>query len=87
MRLRTLPLVALLLAAPAAFAGQDVPFDALPPPVKATVQREVKNGQILDIERETKRGKVVYEVEFVDGGQEWEIHVAEDGTLLKRRPD
>ncbi len=90
MRLRTLPIIALLLASPAvalADDDDDVTLDSLPPPVKATVQREVKGGQILDLERDTKQGKVVFEVEFVEGGKYWEIHVAEDGKLLNRRPD
>ena len=88
MRFRTLPIVTLLLALPGiALADDDVSFDSLPAPVKATVQREVKGGQILDLERDTKQGKVVYEVEFVDAGKNWEIHVAEDGKLLHRRQD
>lgn len=88
MLLRTLPLIAALTILPgAALADEDVPLDSLPPAAKATVLREVKGGQILDVERDTKRGKVVFEVEFVEGGKNWEIHVAEDGTLLSRRPD
>jgi hypothetical protein len=89
MRLRTLPLIGLLLTLPvtALANDDDVSLDAVPPPVKATIQREVKGGQILDLDRDTKQGKVVYEVEFVDAGKNWEIHVAEDGKLLSRRPD
>jgi hypothetical protein len=88
MRLRTLPIITLLLALPgSALADDDVTLDSLPAPVKATVQREVKGGQILDLERDTKQGKVVFEVEFVEGGKNWEIHVAEDGKLLNKRPD
>jgi hypothetical protein len=89
MRFRTIPIFALLVALPgvALADDDDVTLNQLPPPVKATVQREIKGGQILDLERDTKQGKVVFEVEFVEGGKNWEIHVAEDGKLLNRRPD
>lgn len=70
-----------------AFAGEDVPFESLPPAVKATVLREVKGGKILEIERDKKRGQPIYEVEFLDGGVKWELHIALDGTLLQRRED
>ena len=58
-----------VLASPVtALAGQDVAFESLPAPVQATVKREVKGGQIVEIEYETKRGKPLYEVEFYDQG-------------------
>ena len=87
--LRTVSLVTLLLGAPGAALADDddVSFESLPSAVQTTVQREVKGGQILDIERDTKQGKVVFEVEFVDAGTYWELHVAEDGKLLSRRQD
>lgn len=86
---RTLALVFAITVAPAtALAGEEVPFDSLPAPVKATVQREVKNGQILEIERETKQGKLLYEIDFRDANAvKWEIDVAPDGTLLSREQD
>lgn len=88
MLLRTLPLITALTILPgAALAGEDVPLESLPPAAKATVLREVKGGQILDLERDVERGKVIFEVEFVESGQKWEIKVAEDGTLLSRHPD
>jgi len=70
-----------------AYAGQDIPFDQLPAPVKATVQREVKTGQILEVELDQKKGKPIYEIEFLDAGVKWELHVAPDGTLLTRKED
>jgi hypothetical protein len=71
-----------------ALAGEPVPFDGLPAAVKATIQREVKGGQIVEIERETKAGRPIFEVDFVEkNGAKWELDVAEDGTLLSREPD
>lgn len=56
--------------------------------MKTTVQREVKNGRILEIERDTKRGQPIFEVEFTDGsGAKWELDIAPDGALIARRED
>jgi len=80
-------LAASLVPAVAA-AGREVPLESLPPPVRATVEREVAGGQIDEIEEERKRdGRIIYEVEFWQGDKKFEIHVAADGTLLKRRED
>jgi uncharacterized membrane protein YkoI len=71
-----------------ALAGEKVPFESLPAPVKTTVQREVKTGQILEIERDSNQGKEVFEVEFTDpNGVKWELDIAPDGALLSKRED
>jgi hypothetical protein len=79
-------LVVASVVAPA-HAGENVRLEQLPPAVKDTVQREVKTGQILEIERDQKQGRPIYEVEFLDAGVKWEIHVAPDGKLLTRKED
>jgi uncharacterized membrane protein YkoI len=78
-----------LTVAPAARADddQDLKLEELPAPVRATVQREVKQGAITDIEKDQENGNVVYEVEWTDAGKNWEIDVAPDGKLLKRHED
>lgn len=87
-RLGMLSVSAVVLSVPAlALAGENVAFDSLPAAVKATVTREVKGGQILDIERDKKKGQPIFEVEFMDGGVKWEIDIAQDGTLLSRQED
>lgn len=80
-------LLALLALTAPAYAGEDLTLEQLPAAVKATVQREVKTGQILEIERDQKKGQPLFEIEFLDGGVKWEIHVAPDGTLLSRKED
>lgn len=70
-----------------AFAGKDVTMKDLPAEVRQTVERETQGGKIEKIERETEKGQVVYEVEFTQGGKEWEIVVANDGKLLRRAED
>lgn len=79
-------LAVLVLSAPA-YAGEDITLEQLPAAVKATVQREVKTGQILEIERDQKKGQPLFEIEFLDAGVKWEIHVAPDGKLLSRKED
>ena len=81
----------LTLVAPVALADDttddDVKLEALPKPVRDTVQREVKNGRITQIEREDDLGPMFFEVEFIENNQRIEIHVAPDGKLLQRRKD
>jgi hypothetical protein len=81
----TFPLLAAMVAP--AYAGENVGLEQLPAAVKTTVQREVKTGQILEIERDQKKGQPIYEIEFLDAGVKWEIHVAPDGKLLTRKED
>ena len=81
-------IVAIVLGGTAGAAGADeVRIDQVPPAVRATIEREARGGRIEEIERETKNGRVVYKIEFVQGDKEYEIRVAQDGTLLKRKED
>jgi uncharacterized membrane protein YkoI len=91
MAMRHLPTLiapaAILLTTSLSLAGQDITLDQLPAPVRATVERETKGGQIKDIERDLERGQTIYEVEFMLDGQEYELDVSADGQLLERRLD
>lgn len=66
---------------------QKVSLDQVPEAVKATILAEAKGATVKEIERETKNGQTVYEAEWVENGQEVEIKVASDGTLVKREVD
>lgn len=63
-------------------------LEDLPPAVQATVRTKAGERRIADIEREQWMGRAVYEVEFAEPGLNPQIHVAEDGMLLRdeRRP-
>lgn len=74
----------MLLAWPASSPADEVSIDQVPPAVRATIERELRGGKLEEIERETRNGRTVYEVEFERDGKDREIHVAEDGTVLKR---
>lgn len=55
----------------------------VPEPVRKTIQMQAKGREIADIDRETWKGQTVYEVEFAQTGRNAQIHVAEDGTIVK----
>ena len=78
---------AILLSTGLCLAGQDLPIDQLPAPVRATVERETKGGQITDIERDQEHGQTIYEVEFTLDGKEYELDISAEGQLLERRLD
>ena len=86
MKFMKLPAVglALALALPLPSAADEVPLEQVPPAVRTTIEREVGNGRIQEIERETREGRRVYEVEFIRDNREQEIHITEDGTVVKR---
>jgi uncharacterized membrane protein YkoI len=71
----------------AALAGDKLAIDEVPAPVRQTIERETKGGRVHEIERETKRGVRVYEVEFIRDNKKFEMTVGEDGTVLKLKPD
>lgn len=70
-----------------AYADVEIALEELPEPARQTVVREVKGGQILEIERDEDHGRTVYEVEFLEDQIKYEIDVAPDGTLLRRHRD
>lgn len=61
---------------------RDHRFEDLPPAVQKTVREQAGAGKIDDIDRETRTGRVVWEIEIEQDGRDREIHVADDGTLL-----
>ena len=70
-----------------ALADVDVTLEELPEPVRQTVVREAKGGEILEIERDDEHGQTVYEVEFIESAIKYEIDVSPDGSLLRRHRD
>ena len=71
----------------AVLAGDKVKIDQVPTPVRTTIEKETKGASIKEIERETQKGKKVYEVEYVRDNKKYEVHVAEDGMVLKHKKD
>ncbi len=58
-------------------------LEQLPASVRSTIQKEAAGREIVDIDEETHEGRKVYEVEFAQSGLNAQIHVSEDGTVLK----
>ena len=75
-----------------AWAGEEkakeekVTLDQVPAAVKETLLKEVKDGKITEIERETEGEVVTYEADAVIGGKKCEITVAADGKLISNKP-
>jgi hypothetical protein len=76
----------LSMAVPA-FAGELVMMRDLPPAAKATVEHEAKGGVITEIEKDEKKGKTFYEVEYSKDGVKREIKVSQTGAVIERHKD
>lgn len=77
----------LFLTTLTSFAGEDIPYDQLPQAVQLSIEKLTPSAAIQEIERESKRDLIFYEVEYLQDGAKWEIHVAEDGRVLKHELD
>jgi len=66
---------------------QKVTLDQVPAAVKATILKEAEGGKVGDVEREVKGDKTVYEADVEKDGKEFELKVAEDGTLIARKAE
>jgi len=66
--------------------GMGTSLQDLPQAAQASVQKQIGNAQILDIDKERRTGREVYEITYQDsGGQKQKLHVAADGTILSQR--
>ena len=63
-------------------AGPVLDVKQLPAPVQATLQS--KGGRVNKVERETEGGKSFYEASVSKDGKNDQLHVADDGKILKR---
>jgi uncharacterized membrane protein YkoI len=66
---------------------KEISIAELPEAVKATILAEADGGTIEEIEMETENGETVYEAEVIIDGQEVDIEVAADGTLLEKETE
>ena len=55
-----------------------------PKAVQKTLKREANGSELEEITKEEEDGKTVYEAEVEIDGKDYEIEVAEDGTLLSK---
>ena len=64
-----------------------VKLEDVPAAVKATFLKEAEGNKLRDIEKETEKGKTIYETDVKFGKNNYEIKVAEDGTLISKKLD
>jgi hypothetical protein len=63
-------------------------MDQVPPAVRATLMQQAGGAMIKSVDQEhPKSGKIVYETDVMQNGKNWEIRVAEDGTLISKKID
>jgi len=79
-------LILLGLTAPLVYAGKDVSLSDVPQAVRATIERELKDAEIDDLERDKDDGKIVYKIE-AKGDNDIKMRVAKDGTLLRKEEE
>jgi hypothetical protein len=71
-------------------AGNEVKtsINEVPAAVRATIEKEAGGGKITEFEKESHKGKTVYSADITDNsGKKWDVDVAEDGTLISKKPD
>lgn len=78
------------LPVPVTADGAVLPYNSslrreeVPAAVQSTIDRHAAGREIADIDRETWDGKTVYEVEFRQAGKNEQIHITEDGAVVKQ---
>lgn len=64
---------------------QVLSMSQLPPAVKSLAENEVMGCKIKEVEKELRKGKVVYAITYFDAaGTLMEIEYSEDGTLISK---
>ena len=58
--------------------------EELPEAVRKTLVKESQGATIEDVEKETRGGKTVFEVELERNNEEWTLHIDEKGKVINR---
>ena len=64
-----------------------VKIDQVPAAVQKTLSEESHGAKIDEVDKETDEGKTIYEADVKINGHNYEIKVAEDGTLISKKLD
>ena len=59
----------------------------VPAPVRQTLSQQDNGASIKHVDRETSNGKLVYEADVVQNGQNMEIKVDPSGQIVSKRVD
>ena len=64
-----------------------VQFSQVPQAVQTTLKEESHGATITTVDKESDEGKTIYEADVDIKGKNYEIKVAEDGTLISKKLD
>ena len=64
-----------------------VKFDQVPAAAQKTLTEEAKGAKIDEVDKESDGGKTIYEADVKINDKNYEIKVAEDGTLVSKKLD
>jgi hypothetical protein len=57
----------------------------LPQPVKDTLQKQVRSGEVADIDKQMLGNEVVYKISFTDSTNSPALYIAKDGRIVQGR--
>lgn len=78
----------MIAASAPAQAGEKMSLDQVPTAVRDTIKKQVADGKIDKIEKDTEDGRVVYEVDYkTREGKDFDLTIGQDGTLLEKEAD
>ncbi|MBI3832228.1 MAG: sigma-70 family RNA polymerase sigma factor [Planctomycetes bacterium] len=63
--------------------AKPAPDAALPPEIKAAAEAALKGFKIAKVEKETKGGKTIYDIEGTADGKRYELEVSAEGKVLE----
>ena len=65
-----------------ALESRKLSYQELPDAVRKVVDDRIQNGQVNDVDRQVKDGKITYEVGFKQNGQQQELVISQDGRII-----
>ena len=65
----------------------EIDLSDCPVAVQKTLKREANGGEIKAVDKETKGGKAIYEIDVKIDGKNYEIRIGEDGILISKALD
>jgi uncharacterized membrane protein YkoI len=69
------------------YQEKQISIEQVPALVQATILAQANGGTVGEIEMETANGRTIYEADVTINGQEVEIKVAPDGTLVAKNAE
>jgi hypothetical protein len=64
--------------------GAAVKLEDVPAAAKATIEKEAKDGSIVQVTQDMEKGKAVYEAEIQKNGKSRFVSVSPEGKVVKR---